>query len=521
VFELAGPEVVIGRQPGVEARLAGTNVSRRHARVVRDGAGFFLEDLGSSNGTFLNGRRLEKRMALRPRDEIRIGSWLLRFELPDPDATLTIRARTKANTSNADLYRENPAQKLQSILQLSAALSRSLDANQLFPELLGHLFAFFPQAERGLVIMVECGQPVIRAHRHRAGQESNPSFSHSIVEKVLEEKTGVVAEDVRQDERFAMAQSLGALGVSSLMCVPLQNKAGRAFGVLQLERLASDGGFTHEDLNFLTTIGLHASVVLENAQLHQEQIVRQRLERELALAREIQISYLPVRVPQVPGGAFELHGELFPAQEIAGDFYDYFQVGPDRLALAVGDVTGKGMPAALFMSLVQAHLRGAALPGKTAGEIARSLNNTLAAENAKCFFATLAFCLYHPATGAFEAVWCGHPPGLLRRAGGRVETLAAPIAPLLGFEARPAAFPSAQFQLDPGDLLALYTDGITEAPSPQGTMFGEARLRECLHCEGAADRLPDLAEQIRKSVAAFSAAEPQEDDITLALLRRK
>src|SRR5262249_41550605 len=206
----------------------------------------------------------------------------------------------------------------------------------------------------------------------------------------------IFAEDLASDRRFADAQSIMSLGVRSLICVPLQTKGGKAVGVFQLDRMGRGHQFTPEDLNLLTAIGLQVSVALDNAQLHQELLARQRIENEVAVAREIQLSYLPSETPDLPYKNFELYAELVPANEISGDFYDYFNLGANRLAIAVADVCGKGIPAALFMSMVRALLRNFAQHEEDPGIILRDLNNAVAQQNPKCQYVTLSFCVFDP-----------------------------------------------------------------------------------------------------------------------------
>ncbi len=230
--------MVIGRQTGADIVVQGPKVSRRHARVVREGDRFHLEDLGSSNGTFLNVKKLEAPLRLSHKDEIGIGSFLLRFEDKETSPEFTIHARTAANTANTDLYQGNAAHKLQVILRLSADLGRSLEVNDLLSRVLDHLLILFPHAERGLVILLEDGRPSVRAQKQRSGFQNPPRFSASIVQKVASEGMGIFAEDLQTDSRFADAQSIVSLGIRSFICVPLQAKGGRALGVLQVERRA-------------------------------------------------------------------------------------------------------------------------------------------------------------------------------------------------------------------------------------------------------------------------------------------
>ena len=516
-FELKGAESVIGRQADADIRLEGSKVSRRHARIFTDGDGFHVEDLGSSNGTYLNGRKLHGCTALNGMDEIGIGSYRLRYEGADRTPQITIRAQTAANTANAELYQGNAARRLEVILRLSTDLGRSLDVTQLLNQVLDHLFVLFPQAERGLVIFLEDGRPFIRAQKHRAGPGETSGFSASIVRRVASEGVGIFAEDLQADSRFAGMQSIVSLGLRSFICVPLQTKGGKAMGVLQLERMGRGHEFTAEDLNLLTAIGLQVSVALENAQLHQELIARQRIENEVALAREIQLSYLPSEAPDLPQKGFELHAELAPALEISGDFYDYFRIGENRLAIAIADVCGKGIPAALFMSMVRALLRNLAERENDPAIILRDLNNAVAQQNPKCQFVTISLCVFDPGSKTLEIASAGHPPPLIRRKDASVETANIQQGPLLGFESRPHGYPKSRFQLGDGDLLLLYTDGVTEAPGSENVMFGTDRLSAAL-AAGDPDRISHWTQSLRKEIEQFTGMRPQEDDITMVLL---
>jgi serine phosphatase RsbU (regulator of sigma subunit) len=517
-FELDAPELIIGRQTGAHIRLDGPKVSRRQARVFREGDGFHLEDLGSSNGTFLNGKKLEAPAALQRMDEIEIGPYLLRFESGDAPAEFTIRARTAANAQNAELYSGDAAHKLKVILRLSSDLGRSLDVDQLLARVLEHLFVLFPQAERGLVIFLDEGHPLIRAQKQRGAELEKARFSASIVHRVVTEGVGIFAEDLPSDSRFADAQSIITLGVRSLIAVPLQTKGSKAMGVLQLDRAGRGHEFTPEDLNLLTAIGLQVAIALENAQLHQELIARQRIENEVALAREIQLSYLPTSAPDLPQKNFELYAELLPANEISGDFYDYFRMG-DRLAIAVADVCGKGIPAALFMSTVRALLRNLADREADSGTLLRELNNAVAQQNPKCQYVTLSLCVFDPGSQKLEVASAGHPPPLVRRQDGSVETVAVLQGPLLGFMSRQECYPKLSYQLHAGDLLLLYTDGVTEAPASQGAMFGSERLCAALAEAPSSCQLSQWTESLRKAIEAFTGSRSQEDDITVAMLR--
>jgi len=518
-FDLNAPELVIGRQAGVQIRIDGLKVSRRHARLIRDSDGFRLEDLGSSNGTLHNGRKLVAPVALKDSDQIGISTSLLRYEDGEHSPQFTILAQTVASPANSDLYVGNAARKLEVILKISTDLGRSLDSSNLLNRVLEHLFDLFPQAERVSAILLQDGSWSIRAQKHRAGLAGTEQFSKLIVNKVSSEGLGIFAEDVAADERFAGAQSILCLGTTSLMCVPLSVTGGKRLGVLQLERKGQGRQFTAEDLALFTAIGLQVSVALDNAQLHQDLLARQRIDQEVALAREIQLSYLPSKLPDLPIQNFELHAELLPANEISGDFYDYFNLGQTRLVITVADVCGKGVPAALFMSMIRALLRNVAEHESDPGLILRELNNKVVLQNPKMQFVTISLGVFDPSSRTIELASAGHPAPLTRLRDGSVRPITIQHGPLLGFMDRSEPYPTLRHQLNEGDLLLLYTDGITEAPAADGSMFGSERLEGTLAEFIQSSKLERCAETLRKNVRTFTGSLQQEDDITMLMLR--
>jgi sigma-B regulation protein RsbU (phosphoserine phosphatase) len=206
----------------------------------------------------------------------------------------------------------------------------------------------------------------------------------------------VLAEDTRA---MSANVTLNAIGVRSLLCVPLRAHGTPVFGAVQLDRFRPDNPFTSEDLHLLTAVTLQVSLVLDKARLHEQLVAQERIARELVLAREIQSAFLPQNVPLLASGPVDLVAELYTAEEVSGDFYDYIQLDDYRMAVLVADVSGKGMPAALFMSMVRALLRQLTRPGLEPSGILRQLNNTLARDNPKFMFVTIALGIYDSRSG--------------------------------------------------------------------------------------------------------------------------
>ncbi len=519
-YMIGDQELIIGRLNGLPVVLEGANVSRRHARIWREGNGCFLEDMGSSNGTFVNDNRITCKTRLHHNDRIRIGSHHIRFE--DSSASeneMTIMHQTAAVASNPEIYRESPAQKLQAILELAHHLANSLNREAILARLLEHLLVLFPQADRAIVLCQVAKEPRVMDMRVRQEKVCGQmGFSRSVARKVFENGLAVLAEDTQHMDSNV---SIGTLGIHSLLAVPLQAGNGPVLGVLELDRFQMGRPFTAEDLNLLTAIALQASTVLENAMLHEELVVKERIQRELALAQEIQQGFLPRMVPGPAGGMVDLYGELQPAQEIAGDFYDYLTLDSKRLMLAVGDVSGKGMPAALFMAMVRTLLRDLVQNVMSPAEILARLNDAIVRDNPKFMFVTLLLGIYDLTSGRCILARAGHPPAMIRRKDGSTFEIDSPPGRLLGIESPCPGLCDQIVNLESGDAIIFYTDGLTEAVKANADeMYGMNRTRQFLAQLPLAEPLMEWARLIRQEVEEFSKSSHLQDDLTLLLLRR-
>ncbi len=512
--------VVLGRSPGEGVSLPGSNVSRRHSRVWREGEQVFIEDLKSSNGTFVNSRKIQERTPLFSGDIIRIGSHALRVESSRPgEADITIQRQTMADSANMELFRENPAGKLKIILELSHHLANALDTESLLARLLEHLLLLFPHAARALVVFPGPAEPVVRAlkARKKGGGEAH-GFSRTVVRQVMEKGVAVLAEDTTVIDA---GQTIAALGIRSLICVPLRTKAGGNLGVVQLDRFDLDHPFVAEDLNLLAAIALQASALLENTALHQEVLAAHRMKSELALAREIQIGFLPKEPPVLPAGGLDWCGALYSANEVSGDFYDYIVLDDRRVAMVVADVSGKGMPAALFLSMVRALVRELAGTISSPAHILSRVNKAITRDNPKSMFVTMILGVYDVVTGDYVMSRAGHPPAILRRKDGSIGEIAAPSGVLLGIDPDCTALSDTTVTLEPGDTVLFYTDGVTEA-SGGGELdfFGTERLLRTMARMYAGQCLEDWTLLLRREIQTFSKSSDLGDDVTLLLVRR-
>jgi serine phosphatase RsbU (regulator of sigma subunit)/pSer/pThr/pTyr-binding forkhead associated (FHA) protein len=526
-FPLKVPSVILGRQTDSAICLSAKAVSRQHAQIVCREDKYFLEDLDSSNGTYINGRRVQPRVPvpLTEHDTVQIGPYVLALR-PEPTITptegsLVIRDSVSVVSLDQSVYNQAPAQKLQMVLEIAQHLARTLDMDTLLPKLLDQLMRLLPHADRCLILLLEGDNLVVRGERSRLQkQESTYPYSRTVVNRALSEGIGILSEDIKADQRFQASSTLTSINLHSLICVPLICQDGRRLGVIQMDRFRDTRAFRSDDLHLLTTVCHQVAIALDNAALHAELLREERLRQELVMAREIQQGFLPSDFEDFPAEGFELFACVRPAREVSGDLYDFIRLEDGRLAFFVGDVSGKGMPAALFMVAVRTLGRHLAVEGHSPAETLVKMNRALAEDNPSAMFVTLAHGIYDPPTGDMVLASGGHHLPLLRRADGTVHELAHRTGRLLGYQGLDLHVTDAHFSLSPGDVLVFYTDGYIEARAPSREMFGLERLSDIVRRFVPVLSLSTCAEIATRAVYDFTGSKESQDDLTLFLLRR-
>jgi len=302
--------------------------------------------------------------------------------------------------------------------------------------------------------------------------------------------------------------------INNLLCVPLMIRS-RLIGVLTAyNNQKVPSAFSEEDLRILAIIAAQSAQIIENARLYEEEQALTRMREELRLAQEIQTSLLPQRQTFIPG--YEVAGLSKPAQVVGGDFFDVFSASDDHFALCVGDASGKGLPASLFISNVQATLHGQSLGNTSVSSCLKRVNHLLSQRTRKGLFVTLFYGVLEPGTHMLRFANAGHNRPLLRRADGTIETLSLGDIPM-GFLSE-FSFREDAISFQPGDLLLIYSDGITEAKSSDNSLFEEYRLIQLLSKSNGSPK--ELIEHIIAGVEKFRREAQQSDDMTLLALRR-
>lgn len=533
-FPLQSERVTLGRQVDCPVCLSSKQVSRQHARISARDDRFVIEDLGSSNGTYLNGQRLTPHVpeTLTEQDVLQIGPYVFALRplasgassasATGAEPSLVVRESLSA-VNLKSVFTPDAAERLRVVLEIAQHLARTLDLDPLLDRLLEQIITLFPQADRALVILCEGERLIVRAQKARGGREASAwPFSRTIVRRALDEGAGLLSEDISKDQRFQTSTTITSLELHSVLCAPLISAEGQRLGALQVDGRSKGYGFRTEDLQLLTAISMQVSIVLENVALHAQRLREERLLQEIAVAREIQQSYLPEELEGFPGADFEISGQVFPARQVAGDFYDFFKTPAGKLAFFIGDVSGKGMPAALFLVAVRTLCRHLIQEGVASpAQLLARLNDALAADNPSCMFVTLIHGIYDPATGEAVLSSGGHPAPLLRRADGSIAPIALKSGRLLGYDAGKLGLNECRVTLEPGDLLLAVTDGLLEARSRgERVMFGGDRLLELARTFAPDHPLEDCAEAAKAAIEHFTGTQELQDDLTLLLLRR-
>lgn len=526
----------LGRALDCEVHIRDLTVSRRHARISRRDGRYVVEDLGSGNGTFVNEQAVTNHI-LKNKDVIRVCNARFEFEehMMPPDAVTMVGGRdaqphiVKTVDAAKPLFEDaqvltnvttpqellRMAECLKTIYAVSDAISTILDIDELLPEILNRIFDIFPRAERAFIMLVdENGEKLIpKAVKRR--QEDNRDelrISRTILHTVVTRRHAVLSHDAMEDKRFRQGRSVANFGIRAMMAAPLVWR-GETLGAVYID---SQGvaAFEKADLELLTGIAGQAAAALGNARLHQELLKRQRLERDLHLAERIQQSFLPRRIPEVPGYTFCARYD--PAYEVGGDFYDFVRLPQGRLGIVVGDVSGKGVSAALYMARLTRDLRYFALAEADPARVLSWMNQAVIEGGQDDIFVTLIYVVLDVENQRLNIANAGHMPPVIRRADeGDVHTLDKVSGLPLGVLPDPE-YSSESFDLKPGDSMMLYTDGLVEAMSPTKQMYGMERLEEILKT-GASDANAILERAVQDCQVHVADA-PQFDDTTIVTL---
>jgi phosphoserine phosphatase RsbU/P len=548
-FPLGRLRITIGRSARNDLCIPDPFASRVHAEVRREGDQYILQDLGSANGTLYNGVNVEGAVELVPGGRIQIGETEIVFderdadtqgakmitdgslEAPEPEATIAMNsadrttsglleaiegARTQPDAA-APKRATRQSDLLALISKVGVTLLASATLNETLRQVVALVFEAVP-ADRCLIMMREDGSEDLKVAvarlRDREGEVGEIRVSRSVMDEVVGKGRSVLTSDAQHDPRFA-GSTMTIQNIRSVLAVPL-GVGEKVFGIIYADSPIAEGRFSEDHLKVLTTLASVAAIRVENTRLLEEQMDRERLEHELQLASEIQQRFQPTAPPIVEG--YELQGISFPCYEIGGDYYDFIEREDGRLVIALGDVSGKGTAAALLMSSLHAAVHAQASANHSLSETITAVNRYLSENTPSNRFVTLFYAELDPLTGSLSFLNAGHNPPIIVHAAGTVEQLASGGLPL-GIKAD-ATFREGRTQLQHGDVLVIYSDGISEAVNPADEEFGATRLHEVISRNMDASAA-GIRDRIEAALTKWSQGTPAADDITLVIVKRQ
>ena len=537
----------LGRHPECDIQVEEGAVSRRHAQVSLVDHNYVLEDLQSRNGTFLNGQLLQKPQALVPGDKIRIcdvemeffdgenlsapilplATWQFEgssfgveiFDEPQGQAPSQPLSKIEVRRTNSGVQLAAPVEtKLSALLEITHALGSALRLDDVFPKVLEGLFAIFPQADRGFIVMLTPdGQIVPRWAKNRRPQAEADTLrmSRTVIRQVMAEQTAICSLDASSDQRFQSSESIADFRIRSMICAPLINSQGESIGALQLDTFDHRHQFAEGDTEVLAAVAIQAGIAIHNAQLHEQALLQKASELDLKIAEKVQKAFLPQRQSDVVG--FHLTNHYAAANHIGGDYFDYIPLQDGRLAVVVADVVGHGVAAAMFMAKLSAETRFALASELDPATAVTQLNARLCDLDVEQRFVTFLLIVLDPRRSDATIVNAGHMPPIIRRRDGSIEEPGEEEAGMvLGIDAE-EKYTAVRTELHEGDLVALYTDGVNEAPNPSGAHFGIGEIRRLMSLGGTGE---EACQRVKTAVLRHLGASAQEDDMCLVVIER-
>lgn len=520
----------IGRQAGNELTLRDSRVSRHQAQILTVDGKLVLEDTGSSHGTFVNGEKI-LRHELKPSDRIDFGvadSYQVIY-VGDGATIEEIVERIDAPAPEQSGPRE--LHHLGVLLEVARTLSSGLSLEDILTAVLDAAIEL-TRTERGVLLLHNSSGQVQTAVARNAQRGTlrpeDVQISQGVLKRVASTRRELIVSEEEGSGLTSQQESMARLALRTIVAIPIDKlpviealdatisaRQGELLGILYLDSRAPSSVFSALDREVLRTLAREAATVVENARLFAAARAKARLDHEIEIASQIQQNLLPKTLPNLPNVA--VAGSTLACYSVGGDCFDVIELDGNRHGFFVGDVSGKGISAALLATLLQGVFfttatMDIALPG-----IFSRVNRYLCERSGDDRYATVFYGVLDTA-GHFEYVNAGHVPPLVRRHSGVAEALGSTNFPVGMFPE--ADYESAEVNLEPGEFLVIYTDGVSEAANSSAELFEETRLRRIVE-EFKGETVEKLVETIRDGVKAFTAGAPQSDDVTILVIGYK
>lgn len=538
-IDLQSGVVNLGRSSKNDIVVSDILASRFHAEIFKSGDHFIVRDLGSKNGTMLNGELLKHESILKNGDEILIGKWSIIFheETEEKSSPLELESEKvvykpesedlHTTTVDAPLFinelRKDKSGKMLSGRVASAVYEFGLELvslqsiEEVFSNAISRLLDL-TESDRGFIYFIDkqSGNLVQKAAITKGdGEKGLKVLSKTVINLVLKEKKSIMAFDALLDDRLKEGESVIGQRIRSIMCAPLWSE-DKILGMIYIDSQTRSNLFSKDDLQLMTVFTNMVAIKVENLALFEEALQKRAMDKELASAAEIQKNLLPKAPPKIEG--YDIGALNLACKGVGGDYYDFLTDRDEGLGIVIADVAGKGLSAALLMSNLQATLRAiAANWNKCVSLLSESINKTICENIVSNRFISFFIGCLDPKTGDLKYCNAGHnPPIILRK--NRENIRLKDGGPVLGI-LRDSQYTPGKEHIESGDILVLYSDGVTEAENDVEEEFGEERLIASVR-KNAKKSSYEIIESVEEDIDNFSLGAPQMDDLTLIIIKR-
>jgi serine phosphatase RsbU (regulator of sigma subunit) len=495
-----GAELVIGRDPTSDIIVPERSVSRRHCRVVGTTAGVEVHDMNSANGVWIGGKQISV-ATMTSGTEMQVGPARIRVirrdgqtgmvpMVMDDSATIDHRSTSSVPDSTSikldprhTAYKTLEKDRLALLIEAGKSLTGALEVEEVLARIMNHLFQILPVKRAAIALLEPDGTLKPRLVRPESEhRELSGACSQHIIQKVLDSRTPAIIDDAAADDALNRVQSIVQGNIRAAICAPLSAQS-RVLGALYADYPGRARLYRQSDLDFFGAFAGIAAVALENARLQEDARERAKLHRDLEIAGEIQLGLLPDDSFAHPG--VEVDWTYRPSKQIGGDFYDCMPLDGDRLAMVLGDVSGKSVAAALFMARTMSFLRSLVREDPSPSSVLSGCNKLLGIRTDRVMFATACYLLLDPPKHEAVFASAGHNPVLVYDPATDTFGEFGASGPPLGITPD-ATYGEKRIPVPQGSLVVLYTDGIVEARDKSGAFFGMQAVKDLVrqHAKG-------------------------------------
>lgn len=558
-WEIPKDTSVMGRLPECEIHIDNDAVSRRHVRIIKKDDNYYISDVGSRNGTRLDGKEIRPLENGQPvagpdhllrdgatfqicefdftfhLDDVRpggrkttvdttlpgktqLGPFLIdeREEADSSSESSTIMSQVDVTSSAGSVHLKASLEaRLTALVEITRSLGNSLKFDEVLPKVIDSLFKIFVQADRGFIVLkTESGELVPKWFKVRKGRnDETVRISRTIVNQVMDSKKAILSRNTNQE--FEQVSSIADLRIRSMMCAPLLDAEGNAFGVMQIDTWSLTNAFNEEDLDVLASVAMQAGLAINAAQMHESALKQKEIEQDLELAHEVQKAFLPSEKPNIEG--YDFFSYYQSANHVGGDYFDYIPLPDGRWAIIVADVVGHGVAAAMMMAKLSAEAKFS-LASESHPDVAVTKLNDRLSEIQVDRFVTFVMCVIDPEKDEVTIVNAGHMAPIWKKESGDLAEPSEDISGLPLGIVEGMDYKQVTVKIQPGETMTMFTDGINEAENQAEVEFSIDRIRD--HVRKNASDVHVIGKAITEDVQNYIGDLDQFDDMCLVCFGR-